>query len=153
MDAVLTPHRSLSLKGYHVLMAAFVAANMAIAAHFIAHGAFPVVGFLGLDVLALWLALRASYRSARLAEHVRVGADQLHLARLSPKRTEQWVVSPLWARVAAGPAGVRVTSGGGALSLGAFLSPDEQTEFAAALRAALEAARRGAHGPSTSDSV
>ncbi len=151
MDAVLTPHRSLSTAAFRALMAFVVAINIAVAAYFIAQGAYPVVGFLGLDVAAIWLAFHLNYKAARRAEHVRVCAEHIHLERRSPRGADHWIVSPVWARVSLSETAVRIASGGRALSVGAFLSPKERGEFARALDAALFRARRGAHNPKTSD--
>jgi uncharacterized membrane protein len=52
MDAVLRPHRSLSAKTFKYMLVAVIAVNVAVAVFFWAQGAFPVAGFLGLDVLA-----------------------------------------------------------------------------------------------------
>ncbi len=148
MDAVLRPHRSLSGVGFKYFMAAFVGLNVALAAFFMAQGAYPVAGFLGLDVLAVWLAFHLNYRAGRREERVRVAADHIHLERrASAGRTDHWVANPMWARVRAEHDGVRIIAGGGAMRVGAFLSPKEQSEFAAALSHALW---RAVHKPKTS---
>lgn len=154
MDAVLTPHRSLSRLAFGLLMGVFIAMNVAVGAYFAARGAYPVLGFLGLDVVAVWLAFHLNYRAARQREHVQVAAEHLHLARISPTRTDHWVVSPMWARAQADGAGVRIASAGRAQRVGAFLSRAEQIAFARALNEALGRARGGGpHRPSTSDIV
>jgi uncharacterized membrane protein len=145
MDAVLRPHRSLSYAAFRVMLFAMIAANVAVAVFFVAQGAFPVAGFLGLDVLALWLAFRWNYRAARREEHVRVGAHQVHVAAIDAAgEATHWVLNPVWAKVAREGAGVLVRAGNIQLRLGAFLSPKECNAFAAALDAALHRARRGA---------
>lgn len=143
MDAVLTPHRSLSLHAFRWMIAAFAAVNAVVALVFILHGAYPVVGFMGLDVAALWLAFHLNYRAARRQERVQVAAGHIHLERRTQKGADHWVVSPLWARVSHdGPAGVRIASAGGVMRVGAFLSPREQGAFACALEEALRRAKR-----------
>ena len=72
LDAALRPHRSLSAEAFRAMLVAVIAANAAAAFVFIANGAFPVAGFLGLDVLALWLAFRWNYQDAQAAEYVRI---------------------------------------------------------------------------------
>jgi uncharacterized membrane protein len=144
MDAVLRPHRSLSLSAFKLLLCVFIAMNIAVAAFFVAQGAFPVAGFLGLDVLALWLAFRWSYREARREEHVRIGAGKVHVASVDARgRATHWVLNPLWARVARDERGVLIRAGKEQLRLGAFLPPAERKSFAAALDAALWKAKRG----------
>jgi uncharacterized membrane protein len=151
MDAVLRPHRSLSDKAFKTMLVAVIVVNAAGAVVFIAHGALPVAGFLGLDVLALWLAFRWSYRAARAIEYVRIAPGQMHVAAVAPDgAATHWVINPLWARVAIEGPGVLIRDGQGQMRVGAFLSPDECESFAAALDAALHRARRGRQSPNTS---
>lgn len=144
MDAVLRPHRSLSVAAFKALLAAFIAINAALAVFFVAQGAFPVAGFLGLDVLALWLAFRWNYRAALREEHVRIGPGQVHVASVDPGgRTTHWVLNPVWARVGRDGRGVLIRAGEMQMRLGAFLTPKECESFAAALDGALWRAKRG----------
>jgi uncharacterized membrane protein len=144
MDAVLTPHRSLSPSAFKLMLAAVIAVNLAVSVYFIAQGAFPVAGFMGLDVLALWLAFRWNYRAGRIEERVRVAPEQICLTRRSVRGEEtHWVVNPLWARVDSDEASVLIRAGGAAQRVGAFLSPPERATFAKALDAALWRAKRG----------
>lgn len=144
MDAVLRPHRSLSPSAFRLMLAVAIVMNAAVAAMFVARGAFPVAGFLGLDVLALWLAFRWNYRAARVEEHVRVAAGGVHVASIDARGdVRHWVLNPIWARVVREGQGVLIRAGGDQMRLGAFLSPDECADFAAALDAALYRAKRG----------
>jgi uncharacterized membrane protein len=144
MDAVLRPHRSLSNAAFRVMLLAFVVANAALAVFFVAQGAFPVAGFLGLDVLALWLAFRWSYKSANIEERVRVGAGRVHVESIDPRGgATHWTLNPIWAQVLRDGKGVLIRAGGSQIRLGAFLSPKECVSFAAALDAAIHKARRG----------
>lgn len=150
MNAVLRPHRSLSLAAFRLMLAVVIVANAAVALVFVAQGAAPVAAFLGLDVLALWLAFRWNYRAGRVEEHVRIAAGKVHVASVDASgEAAHWVLNPVWARVVREGKGVVVRAGADQLRLGAFLTPDECDEFAAALDAALFRARRG-YSPSTS---
>ena len=145
MDAVLRPHRSLSLQAFKTMLIAVIAVNVVVAVAFVSQGAFPVAGFLGLDVLALWLAFRWNYRAAQAAEYVRVAPGQVHVAAVDKDgAATHWVINPVWARVARDGRGVLIRDGAGQLRVGAFLSPKECQTFAAALDAALWRAKRGA---------
>ena len=64
-DAVLTPNRSLSPRGFAVLMTVVGVASFACGVAFLSMGAFPVVGFFGLDALAVYIAFRSSFRRQR----------------------------------------------------------------------------------------
>jgi uncharacterized membrane protein len=144
MNAELRPHRSLSLKAFRGMLIAVICLNAAVALAFLSQGAFPVSGFLGLDVLALWLAFRMNYNAGRAAEYLRIGAGQVHVASIKPDgAATHWTLNPVWARVAREGPGVLVRDGDGQLRLGAFLSPKECDEFAEALSLALHKAKRG----------
>ena len=66
-SALLTPHRSLNRTGFLVLMVLLGAVSFAAGMVFLMMGAWPVFGFFGLDVLAIWWAFRANFRSAQRA--------------------------------------------------------------------------------------
>ncbi|PZO51993.1 MAG: DUF2244 domain-containing protein [Alphaproteobacteria bacterium] len=145
MDAVLRPHRSLSAKAFQAMFVAVIAINAVVAVFFWVQGAFPVAGFLGLDVLALYIAFRMNYRAARAEERVRVAAGKVHVASIDASGAERhWVLNPVWARVAREGTGVLIRARKMQIRLGAFLSPDECASFAQALDAALHRAKRGA---------
>lgn len=144
MDAELRPHRSLSLTAFKAMLIAVIAVNAAVAIAFVARGAYPVAGFLGLDVLALWLAFRWNYRAAQAAQYVRIARGKVHVANVDKGgMATHWVLNPIWARVARDGPGVLIRDGAGQLRVGAFLSPKECAEFAAALDTALHKAKRG----------
>ena len=67
-QAVLTPYRSLSRRGFILVMSLIAAINLVVGGMFYAIGAWPVVGFLGLDVLLVYWAFRVNYRSAAAFE-------------------------------------------------------------------------------------
>jgi len=143
-DAVLRPHRSWSAQAFKVMLIAVIVVNVAVAAVFVSQGAFPVAGFLGLDVLALWLAFRWNYRSGRISEYVQVAPGAVHVAAIDKDgAATQWVLNPIWARVARDGRGVLIRAGDGQMRVGAFLSPKECASFADALSLALHKAKRG----------
>ncbi len=151
LDAVLTPHRALTSRGLFWVMAIVTVASLAFAVLFWQRGAWPVAGFLGLDALLVWLALRASVRSGRVVERVRVTRDAVHvLRREADGRERHFGVNPLFARVEVGELAatgkareVRLCGGPASVAIGSFLAHHEKTEFAHALSAALRAARQG----------
>lgn len=146
-DAILYPHRSLPNAGFIAVMAVVIAVNLTLGLSFYLIGAWPVLGFCGLDIFLVWLAFRLSYRQGRLHERVRIEPDAMWVARVLPSGHEtRWRLHPFWARVSIDrpvkhESQVRVTSKGRTLILGSFLSPRERGEFAEALAAALARAR------------
>lgn len=147
MDAVITPNRSLSRRGLHVLLGVMIGFNLMIAVFLLAVGAPPVLPFLGLDVLAVWLALRASFRAAERRERVRVTAEAITVSREDEKGARVvWTSPTAFTRVDVEQPGehetrVRLSIHHKRLVLGRALSPPERLEFADALRRAIRDAR------------
>jgi uncharacterized membrane protein len=145
--ATLTPHRSLGPKGFLAFMAALGAISFAAGLAFWLMGAWPVMGFFGLDVALVYVAFRINYRSGRLREEVELTPDAFSLTRVHPSgREERFACNPYWARVSLrewpdGRTDLRVISQGTELAFGRFLNDDERRDFAAALKQALFAAR------------
>jgi uncharacterized membrane protein len=143
-DAVLYPHRSLSPRGYALLMASCGGAAMLVGLWFATHGAWPVLPFFGCEIGLIWWAFRANNRDARMFETVRLTPEELTVEQVRPSgnRLAHRFAPPHWLRVelAARPDGSNslfIASHGRALELGRFLSPDERREFAGELRVAL----------------
>lgn len=149
-DAVLTPHRSLSRSGFAVVMALVGAIMVGLGAFFVLQGAWPIFGFMGLDVVLLYVAFRLSYRAGRLVERVHVTPRKVTVTRRAPSgKEESWTFNPYWLRVHMDDppkhqSQIRLTSHGFTLTVGAFLTPEERLDFAKALRNALAKAGRQA---------
>ncbi|MBM3561528.1 MAG: DUF2244 domain-containing protein [Alphaproteobacteria bacterium] len=152
-DAVLTPHRSLAPKGFLALMAVLAAGAAAIGLLFASRGAWPVLSFLGGEVLLVWIAFRVNYRRARAYETVRLTAEALEVEQVDPRghRRRHRFAPPHWLRVALEPLPGRasrlyVASHGRALTIGRFLPPAEKASLAEALGDALRRLGRPAAG-------
>ena len=59
------PHRSLSKRGFVIVMAALGSLAFFIGLGFFLLGAWPVIGFLGLEILVVWGAFKLNYRAAK----------------------------------------------------------------------------------------
>lgn len=146
-DAVLYPHRSLSPTGFLILMLAIAGCSTAIGILFWIAGAWPVVGFLGLDVLLIYVAFRLSYRDARRYETLKLTASALSVERfVRGRRVLAEDLQPYWLNVLveeerSGQNRLILRSHGRSLEVGAFLSPPEKSELADSLRAALAGLR------------
>ena len=146
-ERVLLPHRSLPPRGFAVLMGLLGLVSLAVGIGFVAIGAWPVCGFFGLDVAALYLAFRLSYRSARRREVLRLCGDDFTVERVSIYGERRlWRFQPFWLRVVlderpAQSNRLLVASHGRSLVIGDFLPPPSRRELAASLRAALTAWR------------
>jgi uncharacterized membrane protein len=149
-SALLTPHRSLSRTGFLVLMGFVSAVSFAAGLAFWLMGAWPVFGFFGLDVLAIYWAFRINFRHARATEEIRVTPSELRVRRVSHRgHVVEFVLNPLWVQLDRkthaefGIEKLYLLSKGRRVSIARFLGPDEKASFAKALTAALQAARRG----------
>lgn len=147
-DAVLTPYRSLGAKGFAALIGLFAAVSLAVGLIFHSIGAWPVLGFLGLDVVLLTGAFLANYRSARAFERVILSRDLLLVRKVrADGRASEARFNPYWTRLTVerdddfGVTGISLASQGRSLALGTFLNPADKESFAAAFARALAAAR------------
>ena len=84
--AVLTPNRSLSKAGFCILLAAMSLASFLAGIYFSAIGAWPVLGFFGLDVALLYAAFRFNYRAGRSFEVVELDTEWLSVVKVAPSR-------------------------------------------------------------------
>jgi uncharacterized membrane protein len=152
LDAVLEPPRSLSPRGFNRVMTALGAFSFAVGLTFLVQGAWPITGFLGLEILALWLVFRMSFRQQCARTYVRVTADDVVVRKVDGWGRERRArLAASFARVeydrtANGPAALRLTASSKAYALGEFLTPRERESFARRLDQALHDARRERHG-------
>lgn len=146
--ARITPNLSLGPTGTAVVIGALAVFNFGLGALFWSQGAWPIAPFLGLDVLAVWIAFAAYRRKAEAYEEVRLTADALVVRRVTPQRTpEEFTFNPHWVRLErrheedVGLVRLRLTSHGRALTIAGYLSPPERETFAKALESALRTVR------------
>jgi uncharacterized membrane protein len=149
-SALLTPHRSLNRTGFLVLMGFLSAVSFAAGLAFLLMGAWPVLGFFGLDALAIYWAFRINFQRARATEEILVTPSELRVRRVSHRgHAVEFVLNPLWVQLDQkchaefGVEKLYLVSRGRRVSIASFLGPDEKASFAKALLAALHAARRG----------
>ena len=144
-SAALKPHRSLSPHGFAVLMAAVGGVSFVFGGVSIAIGAWPVFGFLGLDVVILYLAFRRSFADAEVREIVEVTSHEVILYRTRPAKavTERRFPRP-WVRIELdedrereliGP--LALVYAGRRTAFASFLAPEERKSLATALKAAV----------------
>jgi uncharacterized membrane protein len=86
--ATLTPHRSLTPNGKRIVIGLVAALALVPGIIFYLVGAWPVIGFMGLDVLAIWAALTLSMRSGKLHEVITLWPTALELKRVDAKGAE-----------------------------------------------------------------
>ncbi len=144
-SAILTPYRSLGQVGLRWVIGIYGALSLIPGLFFLFLGAWPVVGFLGLDALLLYWALNTSMQSGRIHEQVTLWADNLQIDRFDTKgkRTRK-TFNPFWAKLHLARdfddqiTHIQLQSHGARLEIGSFLNLDDKTSFAQAFSRALK---------------
>jgi uncharacterized membrane protein len=149
-SAIITPNRSLDRVGFIVLMSLVCFVSFVAGIVFFIAGAWPVVGFFGLDVALLYWAFKLNYAHAAAYEEVTITAAELKLRKVSHRgEVREWTLNPLWTKLDReahadfGLLRLFLVSRGKRLSVAAYLGPHEKEGFADALAAALSEAKRG----------
>jgi uncharacterized membrane protein len=147
-QAHLKPHRSLSQRHFRLMMALVIAFSVTVSAFAWFAGAWPVFGFMGLDVALVYLVFRISYRRALVSERVELDEQTLTVERVDPKgRSRCWRLQPAWLKVELHEpilpqTPVVLRSHGKSLPIGVFLHPEQRRQVAQDLRSALDRWRR-----------
>jgi len=108
-------------------------------------GAWPVVGFMGLDVALIYIAFKLNYRAARLYETVDLTQTVLTVTRVQPSgKAQVWSFNPYWVRLnledrIGRSSELSIASHGKRLVFATFLTDPEREDFAHALSTALSA--------------
>lgn len=143
----LWPHTSLSRKGF--------AGFILITCGMLSMPLYPLIGtmvlwgilpFLILAVGAIWWALEATYKRARLHEALTITDEVVHLVRTDPRGGRQeWDCNSYWTQVSMHPQGgpvdfyVTLKGKGREVEIGAFLSEDERKALYGELSDAIRA--------------
>lgn len=145
----LSPHRSLSPKGFAIVMGILGGCSFVLGFAFLMMGAWPIFGFLGLDVFLVWLAFRANFRAARAFEEILVTPVRLVWRRVSARGEEREdTMNPRWVRLEttadelSGVTRVALTERRRTRVVGAFLPPMQKEKLAKSLAHALASAKR-----------
>lgn len=145
----LTPHRSMSPKGLRVvvgLIALFCALPGLV---FFSLGAWPIVGFMGLDLVAIGFAFWVSFQSGKRREVITLWSDRLEVTATDAKGQAQTALfDPAKVRLIVArdfderTTGLRLREADHEIEFGAFLTQDEKSGLAKVFGTALRKARR-----------
>ncbi len=150
-ERVLLPHRSLPPRGFRILMLVLGLISVVVGVAFVSFGAWPVVGFFGLDVALVYAAFRLNYRSARCRETIRLADDVFTVERVSARGERRvWRFQPFWLRVVldeqVGHSNrLVVGSHGRSVAIADFLAPAARRDLAMTIGEALRHWRRSFH--------
>lgn len=148
--AVITPHRSLGREAFRTVMILCCLAAVVAAAPFVALGFWPVAGFFGLDLLALYIAFKISFRQGRSFEELVLTPIELLFRQVSARgEAREWRFNPLWTKLDKeeddefGLLHLALISRGERVVIARELSPHEREDLAEQFGKALAAVKRG----------
>ncbi|CAD5295289.1 Uncharacterized membrane protein [Bosea sp. 62] len=149
-DATITPHRSLGQDGFRIVMTLVCLTSVAASIPFMVLGAWPVAGFFGLDIIAIFIAFKVNFNAARAFERIVVTPLEVLLRKVSHHGREKiWRSNPAWTKLEReddedyGLLELSLVSRGQRTVVASALSPGEREGFAQALGTALAKAKRG----------
>ena len=100
LNITVLPYRSLSKKGFKQLMFIVSFIFFSVGGFFWYIGAWPVFGFLGLDVFLLYYAFKINYNSGEIFETIKIIREKLSITRNFPSGKKQvWDLETYWTKV------------------------------------------------------
>ena len=99
-SATIRPHQSLSRRGFRIVMGGCCLVSLVISVWCWRMGFWPVAGFFGLDMLAVYVALKVSFRRGRSFEEVMISQIEILIARVGYRgERREWRFNPLWTKL------------------------------------------------------
>ena len=147
------PHRSLSRKGFAIVMGVLAGFLFIIGLGFFLAGAWPVIGFLGLELLVVWGAFKLNYRAARHRETIHTTTEDVTVESQTPAGQRAEKSFPLgWLRVNLTPTEapsvksriqqkIILSSHGEHAEIGKYLHPAEKAGLSRDIDAMIDRAR------------
>ena len=147
------PHRSLSPKGFGIVMGVLTGFLFLIGFGLFLAGAWPVIGFLGLELLIVWGAFKLNYRAARHRETIQTTTEELMFESQTPAGERAQKSFPIgWLRVSLSPSEspvmryreqqkIILSSHGEQAEIGKYLHPAEKAGLSRELSAMIDRAR------------
>jgi uncharacterized membrane protein len=138
-SAELRPNRSSTARALKWLALLLAAAMTPVALGFSLLGAWPVFGFMGLELVALVALLHFNHRRSGIVERIAVTERQVHLERVNHwGRRDAWAFPKHWVRVKllrpdTPDCRLEIRSHRHVIPLGGFLTPAERHEVWSAL--------------------
>ena len=147
-DLRLTPNRSFNRRHVAPLLGTVGGIFALMGLRFLLLGAWLIIPFMIADLALLGWAFRASYRSGRAYEEIRLGGDVLTVRKVSADgRAQTFAFQPFWTRVELERMSARqnrlwLASKGRKLRIGWFLAPQEREEIHALIAQGLQRYRQ-----------
>lgn len=149
---VLRPHRSSSERAVKIVSMFVFFLFMPTGTVFLLLGAWPVFGFMGLEVAALIFALRYNHRVGSAFETVTLSDTEFRFSKVDHwGKRQHWSFQPHWLKVRVDDASKQLICGthGRHVTIGKFLTADEREDLCARLSEEVRRLNIPAHGAAT----
>jgi len=127
LNLTIYPHRSLSKTGFKILMLFITILCLGGGIIFWQLGAWPVFGFLGLDILLVYFAFKINYNRGNIYENLKIVSQKIRVSRSFPSgKLQVWDLDPHWTKVEIikkhNNVNLLISSEGKVVSIGSFLN-------------------------------
>ena len=149
LEAYLSPSVAIKLSAARWILTLFGCVCFIVGLTFSVIGARPVMGFMGFEIILLFVAYRFCVRNSRMAEELILSGQGLIVRRIDRCGNVSITnLEPNWLRVEIGRVKgvfrhIILASKGRNYIVGSFLAPEEQLELADTLKQALRKLRTG----------
>ena len=126
---VLRPHRSSSERAIKIVTGFVLCLFIPTGTIFLINGAWPVFGFMGVEVAGLIFALRYNYKVGSAFEAITISDEEFRLSRVDHwGKRAHWSFQPQWLRVRIDATSKQLIAGthGRHVVIGKFLTLDER---------------------------
>ncbi len=143
----LWPYRSLGSRGYLYLMMGFIGLIFILSLLFYSLGAWPVIGFLGIEIGLVWLVFRMNYNAGRKFEKISIMPKETSVEKVSWQGVSNYFnISSPWVKARCikenGWSDKLILSyHSDQVEIGSFLPPTEKSSLADALNESFERMR------------
>ena len=143
----LWPYRSLGSRGYLYVMMGFIGLIFILSLLFYSLGAWPVIGFLGIEVGLVWLVFRMNYNTGRNFEQISIAPDATSVEKVSWRGDKShFNITTPWVKASCvkgygRPDKLVLKYHSEKLEIGSFLPPGEKSSLADALNESFERMR------------
>ena len=148
-SARLTPYRSMGQKQFKIMFCLVAGICLVIGGVFFALGLWPVLGFMGLDILLVYWAFKTNFWAAKAYEDVEVSRQHVLVRKVSPKgRANDHNFPQFGTRFEVdrhdeiGITQMRLANRSKSVEFGYFLNPHDRETFAEAFQKAMATAKR-----------
>tara|TARA_Y100001936_G_scaffold253324_1_gene317317 strand:+ start:1989 stop:2507 length:519 start_codon:yes stop_codon:yes gene_type:complete len=148
-DAILKPYASLSSYGFLTFMLILITVSCSIGIAFAILGAWPVLGFFGLEIFIIYQAFKYNYRDSKRIENIKLTDNDIVIESVNYKGESRiFELQTYWIKVdyrlskTTRCGELILRSHGKAIEIGRFLTTREKKSLAIRLERELKAIRK-----------